>query len=150
MPERRGPPPREELDAVHRALYEHGPDTRASVLAKAMGRQNRGATGRTLRHLADLGRIERRQVLIPGQPLTNLYTASTWEPPSLPAESVIRLALDCFKRGILSATGGRTKPRSAAAELRWRASAERAELVELFGGKLVDGVEERHAPWGVP
>lgn len=141
-PKPRKPPPPAELDIVYRALFKHGPDVRVSVLAAALGRRNRGATGRTLRALAAEGRAAFKEMR--DEPaMYRVYTAVAVERPTVPAEWLVRTALRCFERGLLSAAGSITQVGSRAAKAAWAASPERAGLVELLGLPFVEREEAK-------
>lgn len=142
-PKPRKPPPPAELDLVYRALFRHGPDVRVAVLAAALGRRNRGATGRTLRALAAEGRAAFKEMR--DEPaMYRVYTAVAVERPTVPAEWLVRTALRCFERGLLSSRGGGwTQVGTPAATKAWAASPERAGLVELLGLPFVEREEAK-------
>lgn len=141
-PKPRKPPPSAELDIVYRALFRHGPDVRVAVLAAALGRRNRGATGRTLRALAAEGRAAFKEMR--DEPaMYRVYTAVAVERPTVPAEWLVRTALRCFERGLLSAHGATVHHRSRKARAAWAASPERASLVELLGAPFVEREEAK-------
>lgn len=141
-PKPRKPPPQEEMDHVHGMLFRHGPDVRVAVLAKAMGRRNRGATGRTLRALEEEDLAVSRLVFGDGAPY-RVYTAVAAKPRTVPAAWLVRVALRCFERGLLSAYGTTVHHRSVLARELWDASPERAGLVETVGRRVVESEEAK-------
>lgn len=112
-----------------------------------MGRTTPGATGRTLRALVRAGRARVRTFTAVG-PACRLYTAVH---DHVPAVWLVRTALRCFERGVLSCPGGETLHRTQEAWEAWLASPERAGLVQLLGDvvsevEAADLAERRQSP----
>ncbi len=141
-PKPRKPPPQAEMALVYRALLEHGPAVRVSALAAALGRRHVGATGRTLRALVAEG-MASCQEMRDEPAMYRVYTAMAIERKLVPAEWLVRTALRCFERGLMSSRGGWTQVGTASARKAWAACPERAGLVELLGLNRVETEEAK-------